>query len=192
LVLLAYAVESFLQAYELRYLAFGASNQLAALRDLFPGPSYVAILPWQSIILEQAVPFLLFFWVARKMRLSPFRSALPMALALLFWGMLLAILQFPFAAYADQVVLSQPSGVSFSMIASELMSLALPGRVGSATDFLLLGFTAVAFAYFWSDRPLWNFRGWLEEEDPATSGEGMIPDQPKTDPSSGSLAGPQS
>jgi hypothetical protein len=180
-VLLVYTFESLLQAYEVLYLPFGESGPFAALRGIFPGPTYDVILPWQSMVLEQVVPFLLFFWVALRIRLSPFRSTLQIAVLLLLWGAVLALLRFPLLAYAEQVVFSRPLGVSFSyLVGAELTPIYVAGLISDATIFMMLGFTAIAFAYFWSDHPLWNFRGWLDAEDTPYSEEGVSHDLPES------------
>jgi hypothetical protein len=181
LVLLVYALESFLQAYEILHLPFGGSGPFAALLGIFPGPTYEAILPWQSMVLEQVVPFLLFFWVALGTRLSPFRSTTQLAVLLFLWGAVLALLRFPLLAYAEQAVFSRPLGVSFSyLVGAELTPTFVADVISDATIFLMLGFTAIAFAYFWSDHPLWNFRGWLESEDTPQNEESVSPDLPES------------
>ncbi len=190
-MLLVYFFESFVQSYELLYLPYGASGPLASLHIFFfGGPLYDSILPWQATVFQLVVPFLLFFWAARRMRLNPFRFTLPTAIPLFLWGCVLALLGPFLTAYAEHLVLPRYYGaLPSSALAAELAPLPLAGVVSEATIFLMLGFTAMAFAYFWSDRPLWNFRGWLEAEYPPYSEEDEDPDQPEAGPSELSLSG---
>ena len=69
-----YLASAVLQVYEREALSstflYPDSSQFAFLRELFPSPAASDLIAWQSIVLFQVVPLLLFFHLAVRMRIA--------------------------------------------------------------------------------------------------------------------------
>ncbi len=160
-VLLGYVLYGFLQAFEL----IGIIGSI--FERFFVYGVYFAVYPWQAIIFEFAIPFGLFFYVARRYGLDPSRAAPWIALTLFLWGFVLALVNTPLLVIAENVVFPPghpPQTVDFTSSLSTLTGVA--GVIQDSAIFVALGFTAIGFGNFTPQGlgPIGKAKRWLNQE----------------------------
>ena len=147
-----YVWEYLAQAYQAMY-PLGANDELAAFfASLLGGgsPFFYPFAIWQQALLLTVLPFVLFFLIARKERLDPFVQGRRIALVVFLWGLFLRTFTSFFYVYIARIFDRNafPGATLASTMAGELVPMNLFGVIASTFDFLFLGITAVAFAFY--------------------------------------------
>ncbi len=171
-----YFVSTVLQVYENELLSTFGPSQFAFLRGLFPSPLSQDLIDWQNVVLFQLVPFLLFFYFAVRMRISPLGRIIPMVIALGVVGGCLLVVQNFIAVYQNNISSLLLSG-SFTIrnmsqtnpMAAFLSEILTPLEVlyiiHQAVLFAAMGVTGIAFGSFSGETPYWTLRNWLESKE---------------------------
>ncbi len=176
-----YLLSSVLQVYENSLLNtfYPYSSQFAFLRGLFPSPWSTDLIDWQSIVLLQVVPFLLFFYLAVRMSINPLGKIWPAIVAAGFVGAGLSIL--------NSVLVFYHPNISHLLLAG---SFSVPNSTQSGSPFVVsllstpwillengavfatLALTGISFGNFSGETPYWiarhlfdSFAGGSGEED---------------------------
>ncbi|MDG6924941.1 MAG: hypothetical protein JRN09_00145 [Nitrososphaerota archaeon] len=163
------------------------TSQFAFLRSIFPSPAASAFIAWQDILLFELVPFVLFFYLAVRMRIDPTGKILPTLIAAAIVGAALSVLNSVLAFY-------QPNISHFLLAGSFAVPNVTQGGsplvvslfsapwilLGNGALFAALGLTGISFGSFSGETPYWIVRRLLdssgrgpdEEEDTEDSPEG--------------------
>ena len=173
-----YLLSSVLQIYENELLntVYRYPDEFAFLRGLFPSPWSTDLIDWQNVVLFQLVPFLLFFYFAVRMRISPLGRIIPMVIAMGVVGGCLLVVQNFIHVYQSNISSLLLSG-SFTIsnmsttnpMSSFLNEIFTPLEIGYIIQqgvlFAALGVTGIAFGSFSGETPFWTLRSWLESEE---------------------------
>jgi hypothetical protein len=170
-----YLLSSVLQIYENDFLnsVYRYPDEFAFLRGLFPSPWSTDLIDWQNVVLFQLVPFLLFFYFAVRMRISPLGRIIPMVVAMMVVGGCLLVVQNFIAVYQGNIssLLLNGSFTIRNMFPNNPMGAFLnviftPVEIGYIIQqgvlFAALGVTGIAFGSFSGETPYWTLRSWLE------------------------------
>jgi hypothetical protein len=173
-----YLLSSVLQIYENELLntVYRYPDEFAFLRGLFPSPWSTDLIDWQNVVLFQLVPFLLFFYFAVRMRISPLGRIVPMVIAMGVVGGCLLVVQNFIAVYQGNIssLLLNGSFTIRNMFPNNSMGAFLnviftPVEIGYIIQqgvlFAALGMTGIAFGSFSGETPYWTLRSWLESEE---------------------------
>jgi len=173
-----YLLSSFLQVYENELLnsVYRYPDEFAFLRGLFQSPWSTDLIDWQDVVLFQLVPFLLFFYFAVRMRISPLGRIVPMVIAMGVVGGCLLVVQNFIAVYQGNIssLLLNGSFTIRNMFPNNSMGAFLnviftPVEIGYIIQqgvlFAALGMTGIAFGSFSGETPYWTLRSWLESEE---------------------------
>lgn len=171
-------LSSVLQIYENELLnsVYRYPDEFAFLRGLFPSPWSTDLIDWQNVVLFQLVPFLLFFYFAVRMRISPLGRIVPMVIAMGVVGGCLLVVQNFIAVYQGNIssLLLNGSFTIRNMFPNNSMGAFLnviftPVEIGYIIQqgvlFAALGMTGIAFGSFSGETPYWTLRSWLESEE---------------------------
>lgn len=150
-----YVWEYLAQAYQAMY-PLSSSNELATVFSSVLGggsPYFYTFAIWQQAVLLMVLPFALFFLIARRQGLNPFVQGRKIAAAVLLWGLFLRTFTSFFYVYIARIFdpSAFPGATLASTLAGELTPMSLLGILASTLNFLFLGVTAVAFAYYSRD-----------------------------------------
>jgi hypothetical protein len=171
-----YLLSAALQAYETNLLNFLFLNtsQFAFLQVLFPSPAAEAVLAWQNIVLFEVVPFLLFFYLAVRMHISPLGRILPTVVAIAVVGACVFVVASLVTAFQPNISHLLLSG-SFTLPSSSETLVAALSSILSPTGLLFvlangvvfaaLGMTGIAFGNFSGETPYWIVKSCLASED---------------------------
>jgi hypothetical protein len=153
----------------------GGGGQFAFLRAIFPSPAFYDLLSWQTIVVLEVIPFLLFFYFAARMRVDLLRLSVPAVLTIGVVGVFLSVVQSVISLFQDNLShllltgsWALPSTFGTESLETLLASFAtLDGVIslfGLALRFVFLGTTGLAFGYFAGETPIQIVRKWLEAD----------------------------
>ncbi|MGA2663986.1 MAG: hypothetical protein ABSF83_03495 [Nitrososphaerales archaeon] len=169
-----YLASSVMQVYEKMLLSstfFNPSSQFAYLGVLSGSPAAYDLIDWQNIVLFEAVPFLLFFYLAVRMRIGTSGKLWPTVVAAAAVGAALSVLSSLLDAYQANIshlLLSgsfaipgtfDVSGSAQSGSSIILSILSTPWIVlENGAIFAALALTGLAFGSFAGETPYGIFR----------------------------------
>jgi len=168
-----YLASAVLQVYERSALNsfYPGSSQFAFLRSLFPSPAASVLIDWQNIFLFEGVPFLLFFYLAVRMRIDPLGRLLPTMIIAAVVGIALSALNSILVFYQPNITHLLLAG-SFSVPnstqggSSLIVSLSSAPWIllGNGALFAAMALTGISFGSFWGETPYWIARRQLDPE----------------------------
>ena len=187
-----YLLSSVLQVYENELLnsVFRYPDEFAFLRGLFPSPWSTDLIDWQNVVLFQLVPFLLFFYFAVRMRISPLGRIIPMVVAMGVVGGCLLVVQSFIGAYQSNIsslLLNgsftirnmSPTNPMSSFLSEILTPLEIWYIIQRGVLFAALGVTGIAFGSFSGETPYWTLRSWLESGEEEEDSQPEVMDEPQ-------------
>ena len=191
-----YLASAVLQVYENEALNsfyfYPSSSQFAFLRSIFPSPAFYDLIAWQNIVLFEAVPFLLFFYLAVRMRVDPLSKIWSTLVAAAVVGVVLSILNSVLVSYQPNIShllldgsfsvpnLSSPgwSSVILSLLSTPWILLE------NGAVFAALAITGISFGSFSGETPYWIVRRMLNSFERGPDEDGAATDDQEHEASS--------
>jgi hypothetical protein len=162
-----YLASAVLQVYERLALNsfYPYTSQFAFLRAIFPSPAAYDLIDWQNIVLFQVVPFLLFFYFAVRMRISPLGKIWSIVVAAAVVGAALSILNSVLVFYQPNIshlLLAGSFSVPNSTQGGSPLIVSLLSTpwilLGNGGIFAALALTGISFGSFSGETPYWTVR----------------------------------
>jgi hypothetical protein len=157
IMVIVFAWQYLAEAYQATYQAHPSHQGLVAAIALLLGGGtsvYYSIETLQQIILLQALPFFLYFFVARLEGLNPFVQWQKIAVVVFLWALFLHIFGPYFYVYAAQALdpAAFPGQTLATSVVGEFTAATMIGNVATSATFATLGLTACLFGFFSAEK----------------------------------------